>query len=43
VDVDILLNHVNYLYMCVIGVCSLVFSFQTCLSHKRTGGKLVVN
>jgi hypothetical protein len=42
-DVSILPNHVNYLCMCVIGVCSLVLSFQTCLSHKRTGGKLVAN
>jgi hypothetical protein len=38
VDVGILLNHVNYLCMCVIGVCSLVLYFQTCLSHKGLVG-----
>jgi hypothetical protein len=35
VDVSILPNHVNYLCMCVIGVYSRVFSFQTCLLHKE--------
>jgi hypothetical protein len=34
VDVDILLNHINSLCTIVIGVCSRVFSFQTCLSNK---------
>jgi hypothetical protein len=43
VGVGILPNHVNYLCTCVIGVCSLVLSFQTCISHKRTGRKLVAN
>jgi hypothetical protein len=38
VDVCILPNHVNYLYTCVIGVCSLVLSFQTCLLHKGLVG-----
>jgi hypothetical protein len=31
VDVGILPNHVNYLCMYVIGVCSFVLSFQTCI------------
>jgi hypothetical protein len=39
-DVSILSNHINYLCTCMIGVCSLVLSFQTCLSHKRTGGEI---
>jgi hypothetical protein len=37
-DVGILLNHVNCLCTCVIGVCSLVLYFQTCLSHKGLVG-----
>jgi hypothetical protein len=31
-------NHVNYLCTYVIGVCFLVLSFQTCLSHKGLVG-----
>jgi hypothetical protein len=42
-DVGISPNHVNYLCMCVIGVCSLVFSSQIYFSHKMTGEKLVAN
>jgi hypothetical protein len=38
VDVGILPNHVNSLCTCVIGVCSLVLSFQTCLLHKGLVG-----
>jgi hypothetical protein len=32
------LNHVNSLCTCVIGECSQVFSFKTCLSHKGLVG-----
>ena len=38
VNVGILTNHVNSLCTYVIGVCSLMFYFQTCLSHKGLVG-----
>jgi hypothetical protein len=42
-DVGILLNHINSLCTCVIGVFSRVFSFQTCLSYKGLGNWLPIN
>jgi hypothetical protein len=38
VDVGIFPNHVNCLCTCVIDVCSLMFSFQTCRSDKGLVG-----